>query len=71
MIQARTREPGMVPARGRFPVSREAAAAVRVAGAGEASLQGLHPVTKDLNTWLQPFLLFLLGFELELPPANG
>lgn len=61
VIPARTREPGMVPARGRLPAPGEAAAAVCVAGAGEATLQGLHPARKELNTRFQPFLLFLLS----------
>lgn len=32
--------------------------------------QGLLPVVRPLNTWLQPFLLFLLSFAVGAAPSK-
>lgn len=54
--------------RGRQPSSRQLLSGV--ADAAEGSMQGLQPVIKDLNTWLQPFLLFLLSFAVSMSPSK-
>lgn len=70
VIQAGTHEPGPCPpAAASLWGGGPATLPPGVAGAEEGSPQGLHPVMKDSNTWLQPFSLFLLSFAVRASPS--